>query len=85
MIDVTSLIKRADAYKRAAGISEDKTVSYRVFGDGKKLSAMRAGADITTRRFNAAMEWFDRNWPEDTNCTNHNEYSHVQSEDTDAA
>jgi len=63
MIDTQALLHRADQYKAAAGISDDTTVSYRVFGDTKKLSAMRAGADITVRRFNAAMAWFDANWP----------------------
>lgn len=63
MIDMNSLISRADAYKVAAGVSEDTTVSHRVFGDTKKLSALRRGGDITVRRFNAAMAWFDQNWP----------------------
>lgn len=63
MIDLNTLIARADEYKVASGVAEDSTVSYRVFGDTKKLAAMRAGADITTRRFNAAMRWFDQNWP----------------------
>lgn len=83
MIDITTLIARADAYKQATGIADDKTLSYRVFGDSKKLSAMRSGADITTRRFNAAMRWFDQNWPELT--INQSETSHEQSKDSDAA
>ncbi|UIJ31493.1 hypothetical protein LV780_04770 [Cereibacter azotoformans] len=61
MID--DLLKKADAYKEASGIDSDATVSYRVFGDSKKLSALRAGADITVSRFNAAMEWFEKNRP----------------------
>ena len=63
MIDIDTLISRADDYKRLLNIPEDTTVSYRVFGDSKKLSALRCGADITVRRFNAAMRWFDYNWP----------------------
>ena len=63
MFDVASLIARADAYKAASGVIDDSTVSYRVFGDTKKLAALRNGADLTTRRFNAAMTWFDENWP----------------------
>lgn len=43
---------------------ELKTVSWRVFGDGKKLEAIRdRGADIQVRRMEAAMAWFSRNWP----------------------
>ncbi|AZB70155.1 MULTISPECIES: hypothetical protein [Cereibacter] len=61
MID--DLLKQADAYKEAFGIDSDATVSYRVFGDSKKLSALRAGADITVSRFNAAMDWFEKNQP----------------------
>lgn len=63
MIDITALLRRADEYKRLSGIMQDKTVSYRVFGDSKKLESLRCGADITVRRFNAAIEWFDQNWP----------------------
>ncbi|MDK8871513.1 hypothetical protein [Paracoccus sp. SSJ] len=62
-MDIDDLIARADAYKAAAGIVDDSTVSYRVFGDTKKLGALRRGADITTRRFLAALRWFDQNWP----------------------
>lgn len=62
-MEIADLIARADGYKAAAGIADDSTVSYRVFGDTKKLGAMRRGADITTRRFKAAMQWFDQNWP----------------------
>lgn len=64
MLDIQSLIKVADAYKVAAKIENDSTVSHRVFGDSKKLSAMRAGADITVGRFTAAILWFSSNWPE---------------------
>lgn len=68
-MDINDLIARADEYKMAAGIVDDSTVSYRVFGDTKKLAAMRRGADITTRRFNAAMRWFDQNWPSSPSTT----------------
>jgi hypothetical protein len=43
---------------------ELSTVSWRVFGDTKKLGAMEAGADIQTKRFERAMLWFSKNWPE---------------------
>ena len=62
-MDVKTLINIADLYKAAEGIEADSTVSHRVFGDTKKLSALRAGADITVGRFNAAMAWFASNWP----------------------
>lgn len=63
MIEITHLLSVADAYRLATGV-EDTTVSYRVFGDTKKLGAMRAGADVTVGRFNDAMVWFSTHWPE---------------------
>jgi len=63
MIDLKHLLILAKEYKRATG-KEDTTISSRVFGDGKKLSALKSGADITTTRFNAAIIWFSENWPE---------------------
>lgn len=91
MFDINHLLSRADAYKLAAGVHDDTTVSYRVFGDTKKLQALRGGADLTTRRFNAAMRWFDANWPTEIASpatTSNNEPSHEKSSDdraTDAA
>lgn len=43
---------------------KEVTLSHRVFGDSKKLAAIRAGADITVGRFNASLRWFDENWPD---------------------
>lgn len=63
MIHLDHLLTVAAAYKTAAGLSDDKTVSSRAFGDSKKLSALRDGADITVGRFNATMRWFSANWP----------------------
>lgn len=63
MNDIAYLIRIADAYKTALGL-EDTTVSTRVFKDSKKLGALRNGADITVSRFNAALRWFDENWPQ---------------------
>ncbi len=63
MNDIAHLIRIADAYKTALGL-EDTTVSTRVFKDSKKLGALRNGADITVSRFNAALRWFDENWPQ---------------------
>ena len=62
MNDIAHLLAVADAYKGALDL-EDVTVSARVFSDSKKLSAMRAGADITVSRYNSALVWFATNWP----------------------
>lgn len=64
MLNIKHLLTVADEYSRAAKV-EDKTVSSRVFNDGKKLGAIREGSDITVGRYNAALEWFSANWPED--------------------
>lgn len=63
MIDLKHLLTLAKEYKRATGRT-DTTISSRVFGDGKKLTALKAGKDITTTRYNAALVWFSDNWPE---------------------
>lgn len=63
MLNIEHLITVADEYGRATQV-EDKTVSSRVFQDSKKLTAIRGGADITVGRYNAALEWFSANWPE---------------------
>ncbi|CVI15295.1 hypothetical protein G6L26_007520 [Agrobacterium radiobacter] len=63
MLNIEHLIKVAEAYGSASQV-EEKTVSSRVFQDSKKLGAIRAGSDITVGRYNAAILWFDANWPE---------------------
>jgi hypothetical protein len=63
MLTIHHLIHLAAEYARLMGV-EEKTVSNRVFSDSKKLAAMRAGGDITVGRFNEALRWFSKNWPE---------------------
>lgn len=63
MICISDLLDVADRYRDATGTPET-TVSHRVFGDTKRLAALRAGREITVGRFNAAMHWFARNWPD---------------------
>ena len=64
MMSIDVLVGVADGYKDAASVPEDSTVSYRVFRDSKLLSKLRAGeADLTTGRFNRAMQWFAAHWP----------------------
>lgn len=57
------LISVSEAFAAARGLSRSR-VSTIVFGDGRKLDlVIRDGADITTRRLEAAMSWFSANWP----------------------
>lgn len=52
------------AYCDAAGVPP-KTLSWRVFNDGKKLDAILAGkADLMTAGHEKAMGWLSNNWPE---------------------
>jgi hypothetical protein len=63
MMETAHLVELADTYMKVTGLKE-VTLSHRVFGDSKKLAAIRGTADITVSRFNAALRWFDENWPE---------------------
>jgi hypothetical protein len=65
MTGIEGLLKVAAEYGRAEGI-ELSTVSWRVFGDTKKIGAIVAGADIQTRRLERALNWFSISWPETT-------------------
>lgn len=61
---IDQLLSVANAYRLARGLSTGR-VSFLVFGDGKVLGALeRDGRDITTRRLEAAVQWFSANWPE---------------------
>jgi hypothetical protein len=62
MIDLRNILSLADAYATATDVRE-VTLSHRLFGDSKKLAALRNGADMTVGRFNAALLWFSANWP----------------------
>lgn len=63
MDGIKDLIRVAAAYGAALSI-ERSTVSWRLFGDSKKLDGLVGGADIQVRRFESAMQWLSSNWPE---------------------
>lgn len=56
------LLECVDLFRALTGL-EEVTLSYRVFGDTKKLRQLRGSAGITLDRFNAAMIWLAVNWP----------------------
>ena len=60
---IEGLRKVVAAYAAASGLAI-ATVSSRATGDGAKLPAVMAGADMTTRRFDLTLWWFSDNWPE---------------------
>ncbi len=64
MLQISHLLALADTFEEYEGLS-DTTLSFRIFGDSKKLGALRGEADITTGRFNDALKWFDEHWPTD--------------------
>lgn len=64
MLDIRALLSIADAYREIAGIEREVTLSYRIFGDSKRLASLRMGSDLTVGRFNGAMHWFVAHWPE---------------------
>lgn len=63
MVAIEHLLRLSEAYVEATGV-EGKTLSWRVFGDSKKLDALQTGSDIQVRRYEGAMRWFADNWPE---------------------
>jgi hypothetical protein len=56
------LLECADLFRGLTGL-EEVTLSYRIFGDTKKLRQLRGPSGITLDRFNAAMIWLASNWP----------------------
>jgi hypothetical protein len=62
MSGIDQLLALAREYARAEDV-ELTTVSWRVFGDTKKLGALESGSDIQVKRYEAAITWFDKNWP----------------------
>jgi len=63
-IAIENLKAVALAYCDAAGVPP-KTLSWRVFNDGKKLDAILADkADLMTAGHEKAMQWLSDNWPE---------------------
>ncbi len=57
------LLNLSELYASARGLSISR-VSTLVFSDGKVLTRISGGGDITTGRFETAICWFSDNWPE---------------------
>lgn len=58
---IESLLLVARTYAEAEGLPLT-TVSWRVFNAAGKVADIIGGADLSTRRFEAAMAWFATNW-----------------------
>ena len=59
---IESILSLSRAYAKAEKVSLT-TVSWRVFGDTKKLRALESGGDLQTKRAASALQWFSDNWP----------------------
>lgn len=57
------LLNLSELYASARGLSISR-VSTLVFADGKVLTRIAGGGDITTSRFESAICWFSNNWPD---------------------
>ena len=62
MVTADDILTLAKRYAEANGV-ELVTVSSRVFNDGKKLSSIQHGGDLTLKRCSYALQWFSDNWP----------------------
>lgn len=62
MSGIDQLLSVARRYAEIEGIPLT-TVSSRALNDGKKLSALEDGADITVGRLEDALIWFSEHWP----------------------
>lgn len=63
MIEKHTLLDLCDAYRAAAGVGQEKTLSFRIFQDSKRLTRIRDGADITLTGWNMAMRYLADRWP----------------------
>ena len=60
---IDQILSLASTYASTLGI-EQSTVSWRAFGDTKKLKALTKGADIQVKRWEQTLQWFSDNWPD---------------------
>lgn len=63
MSAIDHLLRLCSEYRRATD-SKVETVSWRVFGDSKKLQALIDGQDIQVKRLEKAIRWLASNWPD---------------------
>lgn len=60
---IEQLLQVVEVYRSARRLSLGR-VSTLIFGDGTKLAKLNAGGDLTTARFEGAMQTLARDWPE---------------------
>lgn len=62
MSAIARFIAVTTVFREISGL-ETTTLSWRLFGDSKKLGALEAGADIQVTRYEKALQWLSDNWP----------------------
>ncbi len=62
MSAINRLLLLASLYQEATAL-KPVTLSWRLFGDSKKLGAIENGADIQVTRYERAVQWLSDNWP----------------------
>lgn len=64
MFTVRTLLDLIDQFLGLNDGLTEKALSYRMFGDTKKIGHLREGRDITLTRFTGAFAYLHANWPE---------------------
>ncbi len=64
MLTIATFFTIADRYSEATRLAE-ATLSSKIFNDGKRLTAIRNGADVGVRRLEIATTWLSNHWPDD--------------------
>ncbi len=62
MMMTQQIVQLADRYSKHEGMAVS-TLSMRLFCDSRKIDNLRDGKDLLTKRFEAAVRFFDQNWP----------------------
>lgn len=60
LLDSLLSVSRVFCEARSVSFARASTL---VFADGKVLSRLEGGRDLTTRRLEGAMQWFSDHWP----------------------
>lgn len=65
ILHLATLYATATKSKARGGGVSLSSLSTKLFNDGKTLSRIEQGGDLTTASFERALTWFDANWPDD--------------------
>lgn len=63
MSAINHFLRLTREYQRVTGFT-DTTVSTHLFNDGKKLSSIKDGKDVSVRRLEGAIQTLSDRWPQ---------------------